>query len=285
LSIVDAHTHVFQPAAIANRDAYRARDRWFDLLYANPGAQLASPEDILASMAASGIERSVLCGFPWADPDICREQTDYLAEVCRGRPDRFSFLATVVPHLPGAEEEVAHAKALGAAGIGELNADAQGFDLRDGDSLAEFVHACRDAELPIMLHSSEPVGHDYPGKGTATPDKLVAFLASCPDQPVVLAHWGGGLPFYELMPEVRAVTSNVFYDSAATTYLYAYPVFSTVVNLVGAERVLFASDYPILTQGRLARRVERLMTEDEVRERVFWRNAVDLFGLAEKDTR
>jgi predicted TIM-barrel fold metal-dependent hydrolase len=81
------------------------------------------------------------------------------------------------------------------------------------------------------------------------------------------------------MPEVARTAQNVVYDSAATTYLYRFPVFRTAIDLVGPERVLFASDYPVLRQDRLRRRVDRLgMLEDTARH-VMGDNAVRVFGL------
>lgn len=114
-----------------------------------------------------------------------------------------------------------------------------------------------------MLHTTEPVGHVYPGKGTATPDRLVTFLEAFPELRVVAAHWGGGLPFYELMPEVARVASRVVYDSAASTYLYRFEVFRTVLDLIGPDRVMFASDYPVLRQDRFLRRVEQTPWRDQ----------------------
>ena len=49
------------------------------------------------------------------------------------------------------------------------------------------------------------------------------------------AHWGGGLPFYALMPEVEDSLSNVYFDSAASPFLYDASVFPTVAGLVGRE--------------------------------------------------
>ncbi len=119
-------------------------------------------------------------------------------------------------------------------------------------------------DLPLMLHATEPVGHAYRGKGTATPDRLLAFLAAYPHLRVVAAHWGGGLPFYELMPEVAKAAARVTYDSAASTYLYRFPVFRTVIDIVGADRVMFGSDFPVLRQARFLRRVQGLeMSEAE----------------------
>lgn len=285
MSIIDAHTHVFPPWVIAERERYCARDAWFNLLYANPGAQLAAPEDLLLSMQAGGIARAVICGFPWADPGLCREHTAWMAEVCRTWPAQLAFLAIVVPQHSDAPADVRTARDLGAAGIGELNADAQGFDLSAPETLADFMEACRDVALPLMLHASEPLGHQYAGKGSAIPEKLVTFLGACAQQPVVLAHWGGGLPFYELMPEVHAVTANVCYDSAASTYLYRHAVIETVLRIVGPERVLFASDYPVLSQARLARRFEQRLPDEQERTLVMAGNAARVYRLQEGDAR
>jgi predicted TIM-barrel fold metal-dependent hydrolase len=134
-----------------------------------------------------------------------------------------------------------------------------------------------------MLHSTEPIGHLYPGKGAATPERIFVWLSAYPSQPVVLAHWGGGLPFYELMPEVRAVTHQVAYDSAATTYLYNHAVFPHVVSLVGQDRVLFGSDYPILRQDRLTRRVARQIEDDTTLDMIYAGNADRIYGLAHSE--
>jgi predicted TIM-barrel fold metal-dependent hydrolase len=170
------------------------------------------------------------------------------------------WLGTVTPASPGAGAETERCLALGASGIGELNADAQGFDvtLTEPGPLADVAAALIAADRPLLLHASEPVGHRYPGKGTATPDRLLTFLAVNPDLRVVLAHWGGGLPFYELMPEVEALTRNVVYDTAASSYLYRPGVFRTVLDVVGGNRVLWASDHPVLGMGRFLQRTRRM---------------------------
>lgn len=277
--VVDAHTHLFSPDVIARRSHFVGRDRWFKQLYENPKAKLAAAEDILNSMDDAGIETSMVCGFPWADPGICREQNDFMAETCRMVPDRLVFLGIVVPTLRDAAEEAERCFDLGAAGIGELNADAQGFDLDAPAAAGDLMEVCKLQEKPVMLHSTEPIGHEYPGKGSATPAKLVNWLTAYHNQPMVLAHWGGGLPFYELMPEVHAVTRNVVYDSAATTYLYRHAVFEHVAALVGIERVLFASDYPVLGQARLRRRVERSLGECSGYSDLMGGNADRVYGL------
>lgn len=278
--VVDAHVHAFWPEALARPERYLQRDRWFEALYAAPRARLATVEDLLVSMGAAGIAQAVVCGFPWRDLGLCREHNDYLAEACRGSGGRLAWLAIVPPGGGAvAVHEAERAFGLGAVGLGEVNADAQGVDLDQPQTLAEVMEFCTVENRPVLLHASEPVGHPYPGKGTATPEKLLAFLVAFPSLPVVLAHWGGGLPFYELMPEVAAAAVNVVYDSAASTYLYRFDVFRAVLDVVGPERVLFASDFPILRQERFLRRVRTCGLRPEEETLVLGGNARRVFNL------
>lgn len=277
--VIDAHTHIFPPEFARDRATIGRRDEWFAELYQSPTALLASEEDILASMDEAGYALSIVCGFPWKDTGLCREHNDYLLDVASRHPRRIAVVATVSPAQPGAALEAERCLTAGAAGIGELNADAQGFDLLRPTELAGVAEVCRAFDRPLLLHVSEPVGHLYPGKGTSTPDRLLRFLLEFPEVRVVAAHWGGGLPFYELMPEVTELTRNLVYDSAASTYLYRPRVFSTVIDLVGAERVLMATDYPILRQDRFLRRLLKLNLPPDVLNAVLWQNAKRVYRL------
>jgi hypothetical protein len=279
VDVIDAHTHAFPPEIRTNRERYAGRERWFGALYDDPLVKLTGEDELLASMQAAGVARSVIAGFPWSDPGLCREHNAWLADVCRRHPDSLSHLAIVVPHHQSAENDALAAFADGATGIGELNADAQGFDLKMPASMAPLMDVCRAAGKPVMLHSSEPLGHDYRGKGTATPQRLATWLAAYSDQPAILAHWGGGLPFYELMPEIREITRNVVYDCAATTYLYFFDVFEVVRGIVGDTRILFGSDFPVLGQKRLLARIRRTLTDEDALAAILGGNASGLFDF------
>ncbi|MFN8663327.1 MAG: amidohydrolase family protein [Thermomicrobiales bacterium] len=280
LRVIDAHTHVFPPAWIADRSGHVARDRWFGELYEAPTARMVDARELLATMDEAGVLQAVMCGWPWRDPVHCREHNDYLAEASRESGGRLAWLGIANPAGQGAAAEVERCLALGASGIGELNADAQGFSLEDSSSFSDVATVLQQADRPVMVHASEPLGHRYPGKGLATPERLLAFVAAQPGLPIVFAHWGGGLPFYELMPEVAAMTANVWYDTAASTYLYRPAVFRAVLDVVGATRVLWGSDHPVLGMGRFLRRTLRdaNLTELEI-QRVLAENAAHVYHL------
>jgi predicted TIM-barrel fold metal-dependent hydrolase len=278
MTIVDAHVHLFPPDVIACRDDYCARDDWFGVTHAAfPIERFPQVETLLASMDAAGIDMAVIAGWPWRDPAICRLHNDFLAEICAAEP-RLAWLGIVNPAQPGAAEELARAHALGAAGVGELNADAQGFAWEDEGHLRDLAEIATTLDLPMMAHVSEPVGHAYPGKGTATPPRLLGFVERHPDLRLVAAHWGGGLPFYELMPEVALAMRNVTYDSAASTYLYRHEVFDVVSRIVGAERVLWGSDFPVLGQRRFLRKATEALPDAAVAP-VLGGNAARVYGL------
>jgi predicted TIM-barrel fold metal-dependent hydrolase len=278
LCVIDAHTHIFPPGVAQLRDPYLQRDLWFGELYTHPKARVAGADELLQSMAEAGIGQSIVCGFPWRDLGLCREHNDYMAEACAVSDGRLVWLGIVPPDAgASAVQEAERCFALGALGLGELNADAQGFDFVEPSHLRDLVGLCVANDRPIMFHASEPVGHRYPGKGWATPERLLAMISAFPELRCALAHWGGGLPFYELMPEVAAMTTRVVYDSGATTYLYRHQVFRTVIDISGAARVMFASDFPVLGQRRLLRRVLALPWKDAEEKRAVFESTARAF--------
>ena len=160
-----------------------------------------------------------------------------------------------------------------------MRPDMQLFDLSDEEVVEPFVEVIKKHKLILLTHASEPVGHSYPGKGIITPDMLYPFITSFPDLTIICAHWGGGLPFYALMPEVKQAMSNVFFDTAASPYLYSPQVYTQVSQMVGADKILFGSDYPLLAQGRLLKEIEALDLPEETRHLILSGNAQRLLGI------
>lgn len=276
--IIDAHTHIFPPEFARDRALLAAREPWFALTYGDGRARMATAEELVASLDENGIDGAVVCGWPWRDEGPCAAHNDYLLDAARRFPGRLRPLATVAP-LAGrvAVAEAARCLDAGAMGVGELNADAQGFDFADPAPLAPLAGLLGERGRPLLIHASEPLGHPYPGKGRATPDRLLPFLAAQPELQVVAAHWGGGLPFYELMPEVAALARRVWYDSAASTYLYRFEVFPRVAALVGAERVLWGTDYPLLRHGPFLRRTRAAGLDEPALAAILGDNARRLY--------
>jgi predicted TIM-barrel fold metal-dependent hydrolase len=94
---------------------------------------------------------------------------------------------------------------------------------------------------------------------------------------MIAAHLGGGLAFHLLMPEVRDAIRNVYFDTAAVSLLYASESVVRVIDLAGPKRVLFASDYPLLSPLRQLDRVRTVLTGERA-QAVCGGNADRLFS-------
>ncbi len=277
--IIDFHTHVFPDEVRANREEFLEREAWFGTLYANPKHKLASAEDIVASMEAAGVDRTVVLGFPWRDGGLCREHNSYILDGVRRFPDKLIGFGIVQPLDAGDAKELDRCLSGGLMGMGELGPDSQRYDLEAKWVLADAVEVLLHHDRPLLTHSSEPLGHDYAGKGTVTPPRLLKLASNFPELKIVLAHWGGGLPFYELMPEVRDTLRNVYYDSAASTYLYSFDIFPIAAQLVGTGRILWGTDFPLLSQSKFLKRVRASGLSDEQLDDVLGGNAARLLRL------
>ncbi len=255
MRIIDCHTHIFPAEVAADRARFASSDPWFAELYADPRARLATAEDLIAAMDAAGIEHAITFGFGWRDPGIIRLANDAVIAAVRAYPTRLTGFAVVQPAGDGltAAREAERCAEAGLRGVGELMPHGQGYRLSDVAILAPLAAVCAARDLIVLTHSSEPVGHMYPGKGDVSVVDLVAFLTAFPELRVIAAHWGGGLPFYCHMPEVAAVAERCWYDTAASPYLYAPSIFTSVAAAVGWEKILWASDFAVVRYPRMLR--------------------------------
>lgn len=268
--IVDVHTHAFPPALIARRAALARTDEQFAALYADPAARMATADELLASMDEAGVDVSVVAGFWWRDPALAEEHTAYLLDVAAAAGGR------LLPFVPApARNASAALVARGARGIGEV---------RPANRLTPELALERDAAtagLPLLLHASEEAGHAYPGKTGGYSIGMLWRVLAQTDARIIAAHWGGGFPFYALMPEVQTqlAADRVLFDTAATRFLYDPAIFETVFALVGERAVAWGSDFPLRPQDADRRLLEQAVTDEETRAGVLGGNAARFLGL------
>jgi predicted TIM-barrel fold metal-dependent hydrolase len=277
--IIDFHTHVLPDEFRNDRSRILTSDPTFRALFSSPTARTASADELIAAMDAAGVERTVILGYGWWDPAVARIANDYLIDSANSSKGRLVPFCSVNPRWgKGAIAEAVRCAEAGARGIGELHPDTQGFDVADEDVMRPLMSAAEALGLIVTTHGSEPVGHAYPGKGTVTPDRLFRLALHFPRVRFVFAHWGGGLPFYGLMPEVARAMRRVWFDSAATAFLYNANVFRTVATAAGADRIVFGSDFPLVSQKRAVSEACGASLSPKESEAIFSGNALALLG-------
>ncbi|MBC7232398.1 MAG: amidohydrolase family protein [Chloroflexi bacterium] len=278
MPIIDFHTHIFPPEVIARRDTYLERDAWFRLLYARPQARMASADELIAEMNASGVDMAVSFGFAWADPGLCREANEYVLESVSRWPERLLGFAVVNPAVEGAAAELERCMQKGLHGLGELMPEGQGYAL-DDPCLDEVMQQMAYWKRPVLIHTNEPVGHYYPGKSKSTLQSFYHLAVRHPETTLVAAHWGGGLFFYELMPEVQQALRHVYYDTSASLYLYRDDIFPLAAQII-PQKMLFATDYPLISQGRFLQRIRETDLSADAREALLGGNAARLLHIS-----
>jgi hypothetical protein len=293
--LIDAHVHYTPPALAADLENFIAVEPyWGQMLAPGPdGVSLqgwVTAERMIADMDAAGVDRVVLVGEYRRSHEGCVARNDQALAIIRRWPDRVIAFAILQP-LAGqaALDELARCLDGGMTGVGELGPYGQGYRLDDADFL-RVAEACIRADIPLNLHTNEEVGVFYPGKA-ATPLRDYHRLASrYPELKLILAHWGGGLVFYELLPEVRWTLRNVCYDTAASPLQYATrSIFEVALRCVDHRKLLYGSDYPLRLYPRrqaepdfrpFLAEIAALGLPDDVRADIMGGNAARVLALS-----
>lgn len=261
------------------RQDYLQDDALFTELFSSPKARIATADELVSSMDEAGVDWSVILNAGWTNHKDCVRTNDYILEGAARHPKRLIPFCAIQPGAgPAALAELERCVRGGARGIGEMRSDTQGFDMADKEVMEPVAEAARKHNLIFLTHASEPVGHKYPGKGAITADVLYRFIGMFPELTVVCAHWGGGLPFYALMPEVASALANTFFDTAATPFLYRPEIFKHVVEIVGPDRILFGSDNPLMSPRRVTSQIESADLSQEAKAMILGGNAQRLLG-------
>jgi predicted TIM-barrel fold metal-dependent hydrolase len=278
--IIDFHTHVLPPQVKEKRSEYAAKDTAFKQIYAGDNVKIATAQDLIQSMDRDGVDISVIVNYQWSTHAMCVETNDYIMESVARFPKRIIGFGAVNSFTDEASlKEIERFAAGGLKGIGELRPDTLKLDYTRADILKPFYDLLLKKKLIVLTHSSEPVGHVYPGKGEVTPGLLYSFISALPDAPVVCGHWGGGLPFYTLMPEVRAALENVYFDTAVSPFLYRPEIYGEISRLIGADRIIFGSDFPVIAQNRVINEIKAADISEDARQEILAGNAARLLGL------
>ncbi len=278
--IIDFHTHIFPKSIRQDRSAFFNKESAFRLLYDSPKSKMVGANDLIRAMDDEGVDKSVIFGFPWCVEATYKTHNDYIMTAISRYPDRLVGFGCFDPLSAGAPAETARCLENGLSGIGELGYYNSGIDANCVEKLDGVMALCRDHDVPVMIHTNESVGHTYSGKTPVTLDQIDALTQAFPDNILVLAHWGGGLFFYALLKKVmKERLARVYFDTAASPFLYDASVYRIAADIIGSEKIIFGTDYPLLAPSRYFSEMKKAgLNEDELKN-ICCDNALKLLKL------
>jgi predicted TIM-barrel fold metal-dependent hydrolase len=241
-----------------------------------------------------------------------KRTNDYLVEVIKKRPDRFVGLTTLAPQDPGesAKELVRAINKLEFRGAC-INSQTKG-EYLDNQKFWPIFEAAESLDVPIYIHARLPSNQmvkaymGYPGLalafwGYGAETSLHAVRLICsgvfekyPKLQIILGHMGEALPFWLWRLDRRwkagaggsdkgfsRIPSEYFRDNfhITTSGNFWFPPLQESMLSIGAERILFAVDYPFESNLEGARFMESVPISYGDKEKISYRNAEKLLKL------
>ena len=130
--------------------------------------------------------------------------------------------------------------------------------------------------LPIQAHTWDVSSYN-PIQKYSFPSHFEKYVKAYPTVPLFMAHCGGRYNGIVEAARLGREYPNIFYDIAGD--IYANGFLEYLVSQVGASRIFYGSDCPMMDQREMLGVVYGADISIEDKERILFKNANEFFGL------
>jgi len=225
--------------------------------------------DTRRHMKEHNVDKAVICNIA----TNAKQQTNVNNFAIENNSDDIIMFGSVFPFAEDAIEELHRIKSSGLKGI-KLHPDYQDFFV-DDERLFPIYETVGKLDLITVFHAGQDSG--IPEPVHATPDRMKNILPLFSGAPVVAAHFGGWLQWYDV--EKYLVGENIYFD---TSYCMGrIPKFQAerMIKNHGSEKILFGSDLPWSSCEYERGFIECMELEEHEKENIFCNNAKRLLGI------
>jgi 2,3-dihydroxybenzoate decarboxylase len=249
---------------------------------------------------------------PSEGTEQARRSNDRLAEAIKRHPDRFLGFAALAPQDPGgaAKELERTVKELGFKG-GKINSHVRGGEYLDEEKYWVILEKAEKLGVPIYIHPRIPSPQmlkPYADYGYALAGAALGFGAETalhamrlvmsgvfdryPGLKIILGHLGEALPFWLDRLDRKGIThgvkvklqrkpSDYIRDNFVMTFsgMFFTPAFLCVYLALGADSIVFASDYPFEPLQDATQFIEKVPICDSDKHKICYGNAEKLVNL------
>lgn len=282
LVAIDMHTHATRSTRNPPDPVAQAIDAAMDAYF-----KQAMPRPTIDETAAYYRERRMLAVIFPVDTERetgqVRISNEEVAEDAARHPDALIAFASVDPMRGkiGAREVRRLVEDHGVQGF-KFHPSAQGFYPNDRAAYAVY-EAIEQAGVPAIFHSGQTgVGAGLPGGGGirlkySDPMLLDDVAVDFPSMSIVIAH--PSFPWQDNALAVATHKPKVYIDLSGWSPRYFPPQLVKYANTLLKDKVLFGSDYPVITPDRWIKDFDGIDIRPEVRPLIMKRNAITLLGL------
>ena len=260
LDCFDVHAHIF-PDKIAGK-VVCALEEYYNFKWQGD----ASVGDLLAAMDDARVKKAVIFSCA-TKPEQVIPVNDFLIAIKNQYPERFIALGTLHPDLPEIGKEIERIKASGLKGI-KFHPDFQHIYIDEPAMMR--VYEKLDDSLPLMIHLG-----DY-RTDFSSPYRLAHVLDEFPQLTVIAAHFGGYSEWDQAWKHL--VGRNVYFDTSSSIFKLGAAEAAKIVRAHGADKILFASDYPACRHQQAIDDVLAMKLSENENRLIFSGNAERIFG-------
>jgi predicted TIM-barrel fold metal-dependent hydrolase len=209
--------------------------------------------------------------------------SEEIAEQAAQHPDVLIPFGSVDPHAGPAA--VARIRSLvtehGVRGF-KFHPSLQGFEPNDPQHYPLY-EAMSELRVPALFHTGQTgIGAGLPGgRGIklrySAPMLLDDVAADFPQMTIIMAH--PSVPWQDEAISIATHKSNVYIDLSGWSPKYFPPQLVRAANSLLRHKVLFGSDFPVITPDRWLADFAKLELKDDVRPLILKENTVRVLGL------
>ncbi len=260
--IIDCHCHIY-PEKIVTK-AVESIGRFYGIAMSNDGRL----QTLITESEKNGITHNVIFSVA-TKPSQVRSINTFIADMVNKHSSRFIGLGTLHPDSDDIEAEVEELIALGLRGV-KLHPDIQGIAV--DDERCERIYRACEGKIPVLLHAGDD-RYDY-----SNPNRIKTVLQRHSKLTVIAAHLGGYSVWEQASKELSSY-SNLFVDCSSSLAMLTPEKATQIIRRYGAARVLFATDFPMWRIDEEMARFNALELTEEEKERIFYKNAIEVFSL------
>jgi len=277
--IIDSHVHLHPTREVGKMVVELIKEKHGVGYYS-----YGTPDDYLMEMENASIDKAVMVSF--APDNQLKNNNFWTVAITRPRKNRpakypqFIPFISVSPTMTGRKpvEELEHKYKWGMKGL-KIHPVAQNF-APDDKRMWPVYEWLEKHNLPITAHSG--INIDETSR-YGEPRRWNTVLEEFPNLKLILAHLGNG--FWDQTIEIADKFLHVMFDTAiAISYIQSPTTLDDeaavdIIKTIGADRILFGSDYPWINPKKDIERIKSLDISEDDKKLILGENAVRLFKM------